>query len=138
MRMPGNHELCFPFDEGGVPRLATAQAEMIESASRVIRHFLVQPAQRDVTEYNAVGSIPKSWLLNYLGQPRCLFATQCIEGDASTETGMIVRFIFAGVQADRGQGSSPKGIEVTVVRRSDHSRHIVRMRAPHIMISPRE
>ena len=94
-----------------MPGVAAAEAEVVETAFGVIRHYFGLPAERDVAENETIGSIAKNRLADRIGQPFSLFAAKRVEGDAALETEMVIRFVFAGVKDDGGHRTGPEGID---------------------------
>ena len=141
VHVAGDDDLGFPGDEGIVPDIAAHFAVGIVVSVSVVRAFddaFFFPAQGNVTANDAVRSIAKFGLGDDFLKPLCLFGAELLEGNAASEAGVVVRFIFAGVEADHGDWSVAEGVEGTSVRGRDHLGNAVGPLAANVVISPDE
>ena len=103
MGVTGNDHLSRPADEGVLPCRAAQMGEVIEFAFLILGHLgSMGPSQWDMSKQHLVGRIADDGIKSDGLQPIRLFAAQTFQSNASAETRVIVRFILAGMQADKG------------------------------------
>ena len=136
MRVPGDHDLRFPPNQGVMPRGTTSTAVPVKSAVGIVLRALIRPAERDVTKDDAIRGpgqiLPSEGAL----QPRLLLRTQGVKGHPAAEAGVRVGFVFSGVKADHGHGSGAERPERTRFWSGDQVGHAERPHAAHVMVAP--
>lgn len=136
MGVAGDNQLRFPFNQRLIPCFATAEAEVVETAFGVIRNNFGLPSKGNMTEDEPVGCVTKLRFANGVGQPLRLFAAEVVERDAALKAEVVIWFVFAGVQDDRGDWAGAKRVKGTVVGSGNESRHFEGVRAANVVIPP--